>query len=89
MAGSISELAKRTIVHDFRNIQTQRARIVLLDAAPKVLPMFDGSLSASALKQLAKLDIEVKVGTKVLGVTPEGVQLEGEFIRAYGCLGRR
>jgi NADH dehydrogenase len=82
MAGSISELAKRTIVHDFRNIQTQRARIVLLDAAPKVLPMFDDSLCASALKQLAKLDIEVKVSTKVLGVTPDGVQLESEFIRA-------
>ena len=82
MAGSISELAKRTIVHDFRNIQTQRARIVLLDAAPKVLPMFDDILCASALKQLEKLDIEVKVGTKVLAVTPEGVQLESEFIRA-------
>jgi NADH dehydrogenase len=82
MAGSISELAKRTIVHDFRNIQTKRARIVLLDAAPKVLPMFDDVLCVSALKQLKKLDIEVKVGTKVIAVTPEGVQLESEFIRA-------
>ena len=36
----------------------------------------------SALKQLEKLDVEVKVGTKVLGVTAEGVQLENEFIRA-------
>jgi NADH:ubiquinone reductase (H+-translocating) len=82
MAGSISELAKRTIVHDFRNIQTQRARIVLLDAAPTVLPMFDQTLCASALKQLQMLDIEVKVGTKVIAVTSEGVQLEKEFIRA-------
>jgi NADH:ubiquinone reductase (H+-translocating) len=82
MAGSISELAKRTIVHDFRNIQTKKARIILLDAAPKVLPMFDETLCASALKQLEMLDIEVKVGTKVLGVTPEGVQLENELIRA-------
>jgi NADH:ubiquinone reductase (H+-translocating) len=82
MAGSISELARRTLVHDFRKIQTKRALIVLLDAAPKVLPMFDDILCASALKQLEKLDIEVKVGTKVLGVTPEGVQLEAEFIRA-------
>jgi NADH:ubiquinone reductase (H+-translocating) len=82
MAGSISELAKRTIVHDFRQIQTKKARIILLDAAPKVLPMFDEVLCASALKQLQKLDIEVKVGTKVLGVTPEGVQLENELIRA-------
>ena len=82
MAGSISELAKRTIVHDFRNIQTQRARIVLLDAAPRVLPMFDETLCASALRQLEKLDIEVKTGTKVVAVTFEGVQLENEFIRA-------
>jgi NADH dehydrogenase len=82
MAGSISELAKRTIVHDFRNIQTKKARIILLDAAPKVLPMFDETLCASALKQLRMLDIEVKVNTKVLGVTPEGVQLENELIRA-------
>jgi NADH dehydrogenase len=82
MAGSISELAKRTLVHDFRKIQTKQARVVLLDAAPKILPMFDETLCASALKQLEKLDIEVKVGTKVVGVTPEGVQLEGELIRA-------
>jgi NADH:ubiquinone reductase (H+-translocating) len=69
-------------VHDFRKIQAERARIVLLDAAPKVLPMFDDYLCESALKQLGKLDIEVKVGTKVLGVAPDGVQLENEFIRA-------
>jgi NADH dehydrogenase len=82
MAGSISELAKRTIVHDFRKIQTKKARVILLDAAPKVLPMFDETLAASALKQLKMLDIEVRVGTKVLGVTSDGVQLENELIRA-------
>ena len=82
MAGSISELAKRTIVHDFRKIQTRKARVILLDAAPKVLPMFDETLAASALKQLKMLDIEVRVGTKVLGVTSDGVQLENELIRA-------
>ena len=82
MAGAISELANRTLIADFRNIQSERARVVLLDAAPKVLPMFDENLCAAALKQLQKLEIEVKVGTKVLGVTPDGVQLEDEFIRA-------
>jgi NADH:ubiquinone reductase (H+-translocating) len=80
MAGSISELAKRTLAHDFRRIQGKKARIVLLDAAPKVLPMFDDSLCESAVRQLKMLDIEVKVGTKVLGVTGDGVQLENEFI---------
>jgi NADH:quinone reductase (non-electrogenic) len=80
MAGSISELAKRTLAHDFRRIQGKHARIVLLDAAPKVLPMFEETLCNSALRQLKMLDIEVKVGTKVLAVTPGGVQLENEFI---------
>jgi NADH dehydrogenase len=46
------------------------------------LPTFADSLCVSARKQLEKLDIEVKLGTKVIGVTPEGVQLEKDFIRA-------
>ena len=82
MAGSISELAKRTMGRDFRAIQREHARVVLLDAAPKVLPMFDDHLAASAIRQLQQLDIEVRVGTKVLAVNPEGVQLENELIRA-------
>lgn len=82
MAGSISELAKRTLERDFRTVQGKQARVVLLDAAPKVLPMFDDELATSAIRQLEQLDIEVRVATKVLGVTPEGVQLENELIRA-------
>jgi NADH:ubiquinone reductase (H+-translocating) len=82
MAGSISELAKRTLERDFRTIQGKQARVVLLDAAPKVLPMFDDELATSAIRQLEQLGIEVRVATKVLGVTPEGVQLENELIRA-------
>jgi NADH dehydrogenase len=82
MAGSISELAKRSMVADFRNIHTQQARVVLLDAAPKVLPMFSDTLCDSALRQLKTMDIDVRVGTKVLGVTHDGVQLENEVIRA-------
>jgi NADH dehydrogenase len=82
MAGSISELAKRMLDRDFRVIQGREARVVLLDAAPKVLPMFDDHLAASAIRQLEQLHIEVRVGTKVLGVNPDGVQLENELIRA-------
>lgn len=82
MAGSISELAKRTLERDFRTIQGKQARVLLLDAAPKVLPMFDDELATSAIRQLEQLGIEVRVATKVLGVTPEGVQLENELIRA-------
>ncbi|MBV9488221.1 MAG: NAD(P)/FAD-dependent oxidoreductase [Verrucomicrobia bacterium] len=82
MAGAIVELAKRTLAGEFRKLQNQRARVVLLDAAPKVLPMYDDKLAGAAIKQLEQLGIEVRVGKKVVGVTPEGVQLENEFIRA-------
>ena len=82
MAGAISELAKRTLVDDFRRIRTGHARIILLDAAPRVLPGFTPGLSKSAQKQLQQMEVEVRVGTKVLSVTGEGVQLENEFISA-------
>lgn len=81
MAGAISELAKRTLVDDFRNIRTKHARVYLLDAAPRVLPGFHPQLSKSAEKQLKQMEIEVHVGTKVLNVTEEGVQLEKEFLQ--------
>jgi NADH dehydrogenase len=81
MAGAISELAKRTLIDDFRNIRTKQARIYLLDAAPRVLPGFNPQLSKSAEEQLKQMEIEVHVGTKVLNVTEEGVQLEKEFLR--------
>jgi NADH dehydrogenase len=81
MAGAISELAKRTLIDDFRNIRTKQARIYLLDAAPRVLPGFNPQLSKSAEEQLKQMEIEVHVGTKVLNVTEEGVQLEIEFLR--------
>lgn len=80
MAGAISELAKRTLVDDFRQIRTGHARILLLDAAPRILPGFTPGLSNSAKEQLKQMDVEVRVGTKVLNVTDDGVQLENEFI---------
>jgi NADH:ubiquinone reductase (H+-translocating) len=82
MAGAIAELAKRTLVDDFRQIRTGHARIILLDAAPRVLPTFTPGLSKSAHEQLKQMEVEVRVGTKVLNVTGEGVQLENEFISA-------
>ena len=73
---------KRTLERDFGAIRGMQAHVVLLDAAPKVLPMFDDHLAASAIRQLEQLHIEVRGATKVLGVTPEGVQLENELLRA-------
>src|SRR6476619_2831495 len=53
MAGQISELSRRTLRRDFRRIDTSRARIILLDAAPTVLAAFGDQLGAKAAKRLA------------------------------------
>jgi len=82
MAGAIAELAKRTLVDDFRNIKPSEAKIVLVDAAPRGLPTFAESLSESALKQLTELGVEVHVNTKVLEVNDRGIRLNQEFITA-------
>jgi NADH dehydrogenase len=81
MAGAISELARRTLVDDFREIRTKQAKVILLDAAPRVLPVFTEDLSRSAQKQLEQMDVDVRVAKKVLTVNADGVQLEDEFIK--------
>jgi NADH dehydrogenase len=76
MAGQISELAHRTLIKDFRRIDTRRARIVLVDALDDVLGAFGTKLSAGAAKQLEHLGVEVWLDEKVVDVTPTGLTVE-------------
>ena len=83
MAGAIAEIAHHTLVKDFHHIDTAKeARIVLLDGASRVLQTFDESLSAKALEQLQKLNVEVRLGKIVSNVDETGVEFDGEKIRA-------
>src|SRR6478672_2885727 len=68
MAGQIAELSRRTLRRDFRAIDTSRARIVLLDAAPTVLGAFGDHLGAKAAEKLRSLGVEVQLGAMVTGV---------------------
>jgi NADH dehydrogenase len=78
MAGQISELAHRTLVKDFRRIDTRRTRIVLIDALDDVLGAFGTKLSAGAAKQLAKLGVEVWLNEKVVDVDDHGLTVEDQ-----------
>ena len=75
MAGQISELAHRTLRRDFRRIDTTKARIILLDAAPAVLGVFGDHLSNIARKQLESIGVEVQLNVKVVGVDNTGVDV--------------
>jgi NADH dehydrogenase len=76
MAGQISELARRTLPGDYRTIDPRAARIILLDAAPAVLPSFGTKLGSKAAEHLRKMGVEVQLGAKVVGVDEAGLEVE-------------
>jgi len=76
MAGQIAELSHRTLRHEFRRIDPRRARVILLDAAPSVLPSFGDRLGAKAEARLLEIGVEVQLGAKVVGVDGTGIEVE-------------
>jgi NADH dehydrogenase len=82
MAGAISELATHTLTEDYRRMDPSKSKIILLDAAPRVLPTFAKANSDAAVRELHEMGVEIRVNTPVKSVSAEGVQLEKEFISA-------
>ena len=82
LAGAIAELARRGLSSDFRAIDPRSARIVLVEAGPRVLSQFDDSLSRSAQAALEKLGVEVRVGTEVTGCDELGISMGSERIES-------
>ncbi|NHC24986.1 NAD(P)/FAD-dependent oxidoreductase [Nocardioides sp. IC4_145] len=76
MAGQIAELAHRTLRRDFRSINTRQARVVLVDAAPQVLPPFGAKLGGKAQKELEGLGVEVILGAMVTDVDERGLSMK-------------
>ena len=73
MAGQIAELAHRTLRRDFREINTRTARVLLIDAAPQVLPPFGAKLGEKTKHELEKLGVEVMLGAMVTDVDERGL----------------
>jgi NADH dehydrogenase FAD-containing subunit len=82
LAGAIAELAKASLVHDFRRINPSDARIVLIEAGPRILPSFPPRLSAAAQRALEQLGVEVRLGKAVTRCDAEGVVVADERIAA-------
>jgi NADH dehydrogenase len=75
MAGALAEIA-RSVRKDFRSIDTQSARIILLDFAPRVLMAFPEDLAARARRDLEKLGVEIMLQTRVTDVDGKGLSAE-------------
>ncbi len=82
LAGTIAELAQETLAPDFRNIDTHKTRVVLIEAGPRVLAGFADDLSAYAQAALEKTGVEVMLGQPVTECSADGVMYGGQNLQA-------
>jgi NADH dehydrogenase len=82
MAGAIAELARKALAKNFRSIDPAKARIVLVEAGPRVLPSFDPPLATAAQLALERLGVEARLGGAVTACDELGVVVGGERIEA-------
>jgi len=80
LAGAIGELAHMALASDFRHISTRMARILLVEAGPRILAAFPEGLARGAQKALGRLGVEVRCGALVQVVDEAGVVVGGERI---------
>ena len=90
LAGEIVQLAERTLAGAFRTITPSDCRVILLDAAPSVLPPMGEKLGLIAQRRLEKMDVEVQLNAMVTAVDYEGITIkekDGSEVteRRIGC----
>lgn len=76
LAGAVSELARFVLNDEFRHVNPKDAKVVLVEAGPRILSSFPEALSASAVEQLGELGVEVRTNTRVTKIDPDGVEWE-------------
>ncbi|MGB9664017.1 MAG: NAD(P)/FAD-dependent oxidoreductase [Ignavibacteria bacterium] len=82
MAGAIAEIAKKTLIEDFKQIDSSKAKIYLIEALDRILPSYPPELSQKAKEDLEKLGVTVLLNTKVTDLKKDSVKLNGEELHA-------
>jgi len=86
ITGTISEFVQYTLPADFRHIDMRQARIVLVEAGPRLLPAFSEQNSSYAKRALERAGVEVRLGVPVTNVDASGVTIGGARINAATVL---
>ncbi|MFT6078205.1 MAG: NADH dehydrogenase [Planctomycetota bacterium] len=86
LAGALAEIGRLTVAKDFRSFDPRSLRVVLVEAASRVLPPFLESLSEKAKQQLEQLGVEVRLNSLVTHIDEHGVQLGEEHLAARTVL---
>jgi NADH dehydrogenase len=81
LAGMLPTIAKHALPKDYRHIDTTKARVILVEGGPRILPAFPEDLSASAERALVELGVEVRTGTVVTNVGDGYVEIGKERLR--------
>jgi NADH dehydrogenase len=82
LAGAIGEMSRFTLARDFRSIDSKLTRVILIEAGPRILPMFVEELSSRAMRDLESLGVQVWTNSLVTKVDAEGVEVGHERLRA-------
>jgi NADH dehydrogenase/putative oxidoreductase len=86
LAGAIAELARYGLENDFRAFDPAKARVILVQAAPRLLPSFPERLASIAQRSLERLGVEVYLGGRVDQIDETGVAVDGKRIEARTVL---
>jgi NADH dehydrogenase len=86
LAGAIKELAVDVIPRDFRFADTRRARVILIEAGPRLLAALEPQSSERARKQLEGLGVEVWTDKRVTEIFEGGVKVDGQTLRSYNVI---
>lgn len=86
LAGMLPTIAKHALPKDFRHIDTRKARVILVEGGPRILPAFPEDLSASAERALIDLGVDVRTGTVVTNVGDGFVQIGEERVNTSTVL---
>jgi NADH dehydrogenase len=82
LAGVLPTIVRKGFRRDFRRIDLNKVKVILLEGGPRLLPTFSESLSARAFTDLESLGVDCRTNARVSDVTPDGVYVGSEHIPA-------
>ena len=86
MAGAIAEIAKKTMLKDFKNIKPEEAKIILVEAAPRILTAYSKRLSNYSIEALSQMGVEVITDKMVTDINKNGVTLVDDYIETENII---
>ena len=86
LAGAIAEISRKVLVDDFRHIDPREAKVVLIEAGPRILPAYSEKSSENALAELRNLGVDVRTGVPVTSVDAAGLVAGGQRLEAATVL---